>query len=230
MASWIRAVLSSTLLAFCIPTASAQAAPSPIVFDFEDGLQGSELHGSALRVQTQILGGQWAIFGDGFIEDEGTGLSLPGLSLLDTFISLDVDLTGIASISVEQFFLDGDQASLVASPMFLIGIDLIENIIIGSEPGFGPFDTVDPSANPSVRTARLMAFEGMILEGVHTVGVHWNLLPSIQREIGEATPLAIVAFIDNITFHPVPEPSSWLLLSLGIAGVVMIRRKLPSRA
>ncbi len=39
-----------------------------------------------------------------------------------------------------------------------------------------------------------------------------------------------VAFIDNITFHPVPEPSSWLLLSLGIAGVVMIRRKLASRA
>ena len=30
--------------------------------------------------------------------------------------------------------------------------------------------------------------------------------------------------------EPVPEPSSWLLLSLGIAGVVMIRRKLASRA
>ncbi len=29
--------------------------------------------------------------------------------------------------------------------------------------------------------------------------------------------------------EPVPEPSSWLFLSLGIAGVVMIRRKLASR-
>ncbi len=29
---------------------------------------------------------------------------------------------------------------------------------------------------------------------------------------------------------PVPEPSSWLLLSLGIAGMMMIRRKLASRA
>ncbi len=28
----------------------------------------------------------------------------------------------------------------------------------------------------------------------------------------------MVAFINNITFHPVPEPSAWLLLSLGIAG------------
>ena len=37
-------------------------------------------------------------------------------------------------------------------------------------------------------------------------------------------------YVDNITFHPVPEPSSWLLLSLGIAGVGMIRRKLASRA
>ncbi len=42
--------------------------------------------------------------------------------------------------------------------------------------------------------------------------------------------LNFIAFIDNVTFHPVPEPSPWLLLSLGIAGVVMIRRKLASRA
>ncbi len=44
-----------------------QAAPAPIVFDFEDGLQGWELHGSAQRVQTQVLGGEWAIFGDGVL-------------------------------------------------------------------------------------------------------------------------------------------------------------------
>ena len=37
-------------------------------------------------------------------------------------------------------------------------------------------------------------------------------------------------FIDNITSQPMPEPSSWLLLSLGIAGMVMLRRKLASRA
>ena len=32
------------------------------------------------------------------------------------------------------------------------------------------------------------------------------------------------------SLNVVPEPSSWLLLSLGIAGVVMARRKLASRA
>ncbi len=45
----------------------AQAAPAPIVFDFEDGLQGWTLGGSAQRVQTQVLGGEWAILGDGFV-------------------------------------------------------------------------------------------------------------------------------------------------------------------
>ena len=44
---------------------SVQATPAPIVFDFEDGLQGWELGGSAQRVQTQVLGGEWAIFGEG---------------------------------------------------------------------------------------------------------------------------------------------------------------------
>ena len=52
MASWIRALLTSTLLAFCTATPSAHAAPAPIVFDFEDGLKGWELHGSAQRVPT----------------------------------------------------------------------------------------------------------------------------------------------------------------------------------
>ena len=52
------------LLAFALP---AHAAPAPIVFDFEDGLQGWELNGSAQRVQTQVLGGGWAIFGDGLV-------------------------------------------------------------------------------------------------------------------------------------------------------------------
>ena len=34
----------------------------------------------------------------------------------------------------------------------------------------------------------------------------------------------------NVTASLIPESSTWLLLSLGIAGMVMIRRKLASRA
>ncbi len=41
----------TVLLGLALPV---QAAPAPIVFDFEDGLQGWELSGSAQRVQTQV--------------------------------------------------------------------------------------------------------------------------------------------------------------------------------
>ncbi len=206
----------------------AGAARAPIVFDFEDGPQGWLLHGSATRVQTQLLGGQWAVLGDGFSQDDTTGLPL------DVSISQELDLTGIGSVSLDQYFLAGEQEGLLVTPRFVVrGIDLIENIFIGIvELGFGPFDASDPSTNPSVRTAPMLTFEGMQLEGVHRVEIRWNLLqPEIQRQIGEATtPPALVAFIDNVTFPPGPESSSWLLLSLGIAGVVMIRRKLASKA
>ncbi len=88
MASWIRALLTSTLLAFCIETPPAQAAPAPIVFDFEDGLHGGELSGTAQRVQTQLLGGEWAIFGDGF-NPANTKLTLftpLGFRIVDGFV------------------------------------------------------------------------------------------------------------------------------------------------
>ena len=47
-------------------------------------------------METQVLGGEWAIFGDGFVEGAVTS------------ISLEIDLTGIASVSIEQFYVEGD--------------------------------------------------------------------------------------------------------------------------
>ena len=59
-----------------LPLASLGAPlTEPIVFDFEGGLQGWEVHGSAQRVQTQLLGGEWAIFGDGFATPIGAAMS-----------------------------------------------------------------------------------------------------------------------------------------------------------
>ena len=168
------------------------------MFDFEDGLQGWELDGSAQRVQTGVLGGQWAILGDGSLEE-------------GALLSIEMDLTGIASITVEQFFVGGNEDRLA----FFLGISLTENIFIGT---YDPFEVIEPG-NPSLRGYDVSSFTG-----VGTVGVTWRI------ESGSNPPDPIVASIDNITFHPVPEPSSWLLLSLGIAGVVMIRRKLASRA
>jgi hypothetical protein len=58
-----------------------------------------ELHGSAQRVQTQLLGGQWAIFGD--------RLSEGGAS-----ISIQIDFREIGSITFDQFLIDGEGISV----------------------------------------------------------------------------------------------------------------------
>ncbi len=54
--------------------------------------------------------------------------------------------------------------------------------------------------------------------------------PPIEPEPPFMPPVFPPSDSGNSGSMPVPEPSSWLLLSLGIGGMVMIRRKLASRA
>ena len=73
-----------TLVLAVVLLAPTPAHAGTIVFDFEDGLQGWELFGSAQRVQTQLLGGEWAIFGDGFLDQLVDGpRSFTSISFLD---------------------------------------------------------------------------------------------------------------------------------------------------
>ena len=213
---WVRFLLVLTCAVLC--SARAQAAPAPIIFDFEDGLQGWTLSGSAQRVQTQVLGGEWAIFGDGSAE-------------AGALLSIDIDPTELASISVEQFFA-GDAST---------GTDFLFIFLLSLEPPptegpslaaqfFRLTDSPDPTANPGLRTFRLNRSPERPFEGLHRVSIGWGNPLLVCLDGACIPPDAFLGFIDNITFHPVPEPSSWLLLSLGIAGIVMIRRKLASRA
>ena len=41
-----------------------------------------------------------------------------------------------------------------------------------------------------------------------------------------APPISVVAFIDNITFHPVPEPSTLALLAVCLAALMIYRRRI----
>ena len=198
--SRLRAPAISALLALLGLALPAEAAPAPIVFDFEDGLQGWELHGSAQRVQTQVLGGEWAIFGDGQVE---SGAS----------ISIEMDLTDIAAISVEQFFIDGSEDGL----LFFTTIHLIENIVLTA---VERLDIVQPG-NPSLRAADV-TFRGLF--GVTEVGFFWGF-EGFESPPGKLLP-PVVAFIDNITFHPVPEPGTLALLAVSLGTLAMYRRRI----
>ena len=166
----------------------AYGAPDPIVFDFEDGLQGWTLEGSTQRVQTHLLSGQWAIFGDGSAEEAA-------------FISIETDLTNIASISVEQFFIAGDENGL----LFFEAIQTIHFSV--------PFDVVEPG-NPSTRTVDVSFLTGVRPQ----IGVSWWSI-RLQEHPGP-----IVGFIDNITFHPVPEPGTLVLFGSALVGLAGLRR------
>ncbi len=121
-----------------------------------------------------------------------------------------MDLTDIASISLEQFFISGDEDGLW---LFRGPEDSMGGI-------FTSFAVIEPG-NPSLR-----AVDVSRLTGVYFLQVWWGF----DVPPWGSLPGPIVAFIDDITFHPVPEPSSWLSLSLGIAGVMTMRKKLASRA
>ena len=190
--------LAAVLMAAWTLPQPAYAAPAPIVFDFEDGLQGWTLGGSAQRVQTQVLGGEWAIFGDG--RSVGAG---------DASIVIEMDLTGIASISVEQFFVEGNEDNLA----------FFHTVISNDLKFFSLFpelDVIEPG-NPSLRAVDVSS-----ITGVTDVGFFWGF----RVEVEDIVPPPIVAFIDNITFHPVPEPGTLALLAGSLVALVIARRRI----
>jgi hypothetical protein len=188
----------------------AQAVPitEPIVFDFEDGLQGWELHGAATRVQTQLLGGEWAIFGDGFAG------APDGIPVLDwgTFISLPLtELIGVGSISVEAVFIGGDANGLTREQH----IHIPQDITIGNLDSFEPEDP----GNSKVWVADVFP-PTMLTDG--GIGIIWGRLSSSSSGV-EIEP--VVAFIDNITFYAIPEPTPVALVALSLVGLVVLRRR-----
>ncbi len=199
---WVRFLL--VLTCFLICSLRAEAAPAPIVFNFEDGLQGWELSGSAQRVQTQILGGEWAIFGDGLLGE--------------TSISIDLDITNVRSISVEQFFA-GDASLSFLGTSFL-------SIVVDSVRGVAGTLLSQSTANPGTRAFGL---GGPGFEGVSTITFLWRpigfVVDCLPSPCPPLPPDHRLGFIDNITFHPVPEPSTLALLAISLGAILIARQR-----
>jgi hypothetical protein len=197
---------------------SSPATPAPLVFDFEDGLQGWELHGSAQRVQTQVLGGEWAIFGDGLVLGTIELVEDIVIGTFDTGISLEIDLADVASMSVEQFFA-GDVEQGTDFVAVLYGLELLENIFVGV---LMRGESPDPAANPGVRT-----FDLSHIVGVPQLMIGWACwtCPPGFPDVPPEDPASALGFIDNITFHPVPEAASALLLGLALIGLAAVRTR-----
>ncbi len=154
-------------------------------------------------MQTQILGGEWAIFGDGFVAGEAA-------------ISIEIDLTGIAFVSLEQSFVEGNEDGLRCLITFRGSF---------GSPGFSflfPLEALDP-AKPGVRTTQDIRVEEEI-SGSFPVPISWGPDPEIPSTGGRRQPL--VAFIDNITFHPVPEPGTLALLAVSLAALLIARHRM----
>ncbi len=161
----LRAPAISALIALLGLALPVHAVPAPIVFDFEDGPQGWILGGSAQRVQTQVLGGEWAIFLDGFL---GAAISF-----------IPEDLQAIGLVTFDQLIIDGSGSTLVSQGSCLINNTFTDCITIGF----------------------------------------------VQRVIGMDPPEPAVVFIDNITFHPVPEPGTLGLLAVSLVALGIYRRR-----
>ena len=175
---------------------------TPMVFDFEDGEQGWLLFNGAKREETSVLGGSFAVFG----ADTAT-------------LSFERDLTGIESLTLQQLWVSPvqEQTNLVTVRVF--GTDANGSATTRRDrDGVSLIaDAANPFPNPDLRSFDISGFVG-----AGSVLITWNELVCIPED---PCPFPnFVGYVDNITFHPVPEPSSSFLSAMVLALLFAGRR------
>ncbi len=185
--------LSVTAIAVITIALTRHASASPLIFDFESGLQGWTL-GTVERMLGAPLGGDFAMFGEGSGDGAPIGTG--------PFMWIELNLSGYSSVTFSQFLVSP------ADPLINFVNLSIRPVpdpggFFGLDPGFSQLATAeDPTPNPDLRFVDLSAFEGL-----HRVSFLWATV--------NLTPYS--GFVDDVTFHPVPEPSTAVLVSLGLA-------------
>jgi hypothetical protein len=175
----------------------------PVVFDFEDGMQGWELFDGAERVQTDALGGSWAI-----------QVSWGGIDILESIFflriagpRLDVDLSNVDRVELRYH---GDVTKVGCCPV-LAGLDIIEDIFIGT------VDLHEMALDPELGQASVRVAD-LPPDPVDVAG--------FERSLGFLVTAAPFALIDDITFYPsVPEPGTLMLVSVCLLGLVATRSR-----
>lgn len=172
----------------------------PVVFDFENELEPWELWGHAVRVPTDALGGEWAIFGDGghmhiLVESAYPFAIQPGAAfpdpLDDVRIGLEVSCSGGVCCAVGS-----------------------------CEP---PYDPSDLGTAIGTTTVRSYGFEI-----THAPDGSASVVDPLELEYFGRVRLTLKpwpsGFLDDITFTLVPEPSGMVLVGCALAVLVVLRR------
>ncbi len=192
------------------------------VFDFEDGLQGWTLQGSAERVETGVLGGEWAVFGDGLAGGP------PTPSGGGARMTLRFDPVEIAAVELDLFFLGNWEGMVPAAVVTVGGRALNEDGTTREIFADLPLLPPDPGALLSNPNRRALDLTPLNRPAWGQLDISWSLGLCLLGPGGLCRDLdtddRLLALVDNVTIVPVPEPGTAALLAFGAASLTLARR------